>query len=536
MSAIEAELGTQPWPTEKLWRPSMILVGLCIAVLILSILPFRDSLAIMWSWWLDRPEYSHGVLMPLLAAFLILQQRDQFERKALSGSWWGVFWVVVGAVVYLFGRLASVMVMMQYAYVIILCGLLFSLAGGSLGKRLFAPCMILVLMVPLPEFIFQNLTASLQLISSKIGVAVIRLFGVSVYLEGNVIDLGSYKLEVAEACSGLRYLFPLMTLGFIMAWLYQAALWKRALVFLSSIPVTILMNSLRIGLIGVLVDHFGAAMAEGVLHDFEGWVMFMASTVVMVLEIALLSRIGRDRRPWREAFALSLPPRSPAGMPRAQWQPNAPFIAGSAIVAAMAVSNFLLPPRTEIIPARADFAGFPSRIAGWEGRRTALERVYVDQLKMDDYIMADYSQSQSRTQAVNFYVAWYDSQRAGQSAHSPRTCIPGGGWQIKSLTQTRLDEVLVHGRPLEVNRVIIGNGANRQVVYYWFQQRGRVITNEYLVKWFLFWDSLMQQRSDGALVRLVLPVANDGTLAQADDELTEFARAIAPMLTAYVPG
>ena len=127
-------------------------------------------------------------------------------------------------------------------------------------------------MIPLPEFVLANLSTRLQLLSSQLGVAFIRLFDISVFVEGNVIDLGGYKLQVAEACSGLRYLFPLMTLGFLMACFYKGARWKRVVLFLSSIPITVLMNSIRIGIIGVTVERWGIRMAEGFLHDFRaGW-------------------------------------------------------------------------------------------------------------------------------------------------------------------------------------------------------------------------------------------------------------------------
>ncbi len=111
-----------------------------------------------------------------------------------------------------------------------------------------------------------------------------RLLGISVYLEGNVIDLGSYKLEVAEACSGLRYLFPLMSVGAIMAYLINGKAWARVVVFASTIPIAILMNSFRIGVIGVLVDRYGTEQATGILHFFEGWVVFMICLALLTLE------------------------------------------------------------------------------------------------------------------------------------------------------------------------------------------------------------------------------------------------------------
>src|SRR5262249_17017045 len=138
-------------------------------------------------------------------------------------------------------------------------------------------------------FIDSQLSWRLQLISSELGGLFIRLFGVPVYLTGNIIDLGTYKLQVAEACSGLRYLYPLLGLGFPAAYLFQAPHWQRALVFLSTIPITIVMNSFRIGMVGVLVDRWGMAMADDVLHFFEGWVIFLACAAILAGEIYLLA-------------------------------------------------------------------------------------------------------------------------------------------------------------------------------------------------------------------------------------------------------
>jgi len=428
----------------------------------------------------------------------------------------------------------------QYAYVLILAGLVLSLVGSTVARNLLVPLFILLLMVPLPEFFFKNLTAGLQLFSSKIGVAFIRFWGVSVYLEGNVIDLGTYKLEVAEACSGLRYLFPLMTLGFIMAHFYKAAFWKRAVVFLSSIPVTILMNSLRIGAIGIMVDRWGQSMAEGFLHDFEGWLIFMASGAVLFAEIIVLSRLGTDRRPWRDIFGIEMPVITPESVPRSLWQPNRPFMVSCSLVVLLAAASFFLPDRVDHPPLRNSFVEFPLQIDEWTGRRVQMESVYLDALKLDDYIVADYLDNgmgaSTGSASINFYSAWYDSQRGGEATHSPRTCLPGGGWQITSLQQITLPNAYIGMVPLRINRVIIEQGSNKQLVYYWFQQRGRIVTNEYMVKWYLFWDSLTRQRTDGALVRLIIPVSQGQSLEQAEQRLQGFTRSLVSKLDKYIPG
>ena len=146
----------------------------------------------------------------------------------------------------------------------------------------------LVFMLPLPKFLYWKLTTTLQFISSEIGVSLVRAAGVPVYLDGNVIDLGIYKLQVAEACSGLRYLFPIMSFSYVFAVLYRGPVWHKIVLLLAAAPLAVLMNSVRIGIIGILVDRYGIGQAEGFLHFFEGWVIF-------------LSCIGHPVPAWRSA-------------------------------------------------------------------------------------------------------------------------------------------------------------------------------------------------------------------------------------------
>ena len=159
---------------------------------------------------------------------------------------------VAGALgAFVLGELSSIYQIIQYGFLFSLFGIIIAMVGLQGLRLVWVPFVYLLFMVPLPTFIYQGLSSALQLISSEIGVSVIRLFGISVFLEGNVIDLGIYQLQVSEACNGLRYLFPLTSFGFLCAVIFQAPWWQRAIVFVSSIPITILMNSFRIGVIGV---------------------------------------------------------------------------------------------------------------------------------------------------------------------------------------------------------------------------------------------------------------------------------------------
>ena len=162
-----------------------------------------------------------------------------------------------------------------------------------------------------------------------------------------------------------------------------------------------------------------------------------------------------------------------------------------------------------------------------------MDGLYLDALNLDDYLMADYTNPAGHS--INMYIAYYDSQRKGEAVHSPRSCLPGGGWQMEDFGQRTLEGVRVAGQPLRVNRALITLGDQRELVYYWFQQRGRVITDEFAVKWYLFWDALTRHRTDGALVRLIAPLPPGSDRAVADRELSDMAARIAPILPRYVP-
>src|SRR5487761_2317851 len=287
---------------KPIWRLSPGTATLIVLVGLLSLVPFRDGIVQMWGWWIDSEEYSHGLLIPPIVAFLIWQQRDKLERLAFSGSWWGVAVVMLGGAMLALGQLGTVFVLVQYGLFVTLLGLALALVGRPAFREIAVPMLILGFMIPLPQFVLANLSEDLQLISSQLGVGFMRAFDVSVFLQGNVIDLGGYKLQVAEACSGMRYLFPLMTIGFLMAYMYKGSWWKRAVLFLSSIPLTVLMNSLRVGTIGIMVDRWGIGMAEGFLHEFQGWAMFMLCVALMLGESALLHRVGAERGTWRQLF------------------------------------------------------------------------------------------------------------------------------------------------------------------------------------------------------------------------------------------
>jgi exosortase D (VPLPA-CTERM-specific) len=512
---------------------SIVWVGV-VATSIVFIIYFWDVIQLLFSNWLGTAEYSYGIIMPFVSGFFIWHQRNSLSKYTYTGSWLGFLLVLTGIVIYIVGELSALQIFEEYSIFIVLMGLVWSVVGYSIFKRIWIPIILLFFTIPLPSFLYQGISARLQLLSTHIGVSFIRFWNISVYVEGNVIDLGSMQLQVAEACNGLTYLFPLTSVAFICAYIYHAEFWKRLIIFLSSIPITILMNSFRIGVIGVFVEYFGKSMAEGFLHDFEGWIVFMGCIGIIVIIMWALTQIGHQNKPFNQVFGLSNPELVPVGTVYFnRFLPTQYWFASILLLVATMLSP-LHNTRIEQIPVRAEFIDFPMNIEQWSGKRLALDQKYIDSLKFKDYILADYK-SNDDLPPVNLYSAYYVSQRKGESIHSPRSCLPGGGWKIENMEEISIGIDKETRNVFKVNRVLIQKGEDRQLVYYWFKQRGRDITNEYLAKWYLFIDGLTRNRTDGALIRLTIYIPYNIDIKDIELKLDRFLRLIYPILDRFIP-
>ena len=512
-------------------QPNAIYIGLLVLLAVLvALFGFSRSLLELVRRWTAQEEYSHGFFIPVIAAWLLWSRRDAIVASLDRPSWVGPVLILLAAIMHVTGELSALWLLSQTAFIVALLGIVLGLGGYQLLKVTFVPIIFLVFAIPLPYFIDAVLSWRLQLISSQLGTSFIRMLDIPVYLEGNVIDLGVYKLQVVEACSGLRYLYPLLGLGFLAAYLFQAPFWQRALVFLSTIPITILMNSLRIGIVGILVNRWGPQDADGFLHMFEGWIIFIACALVLVAEMTLLARVNGKR-----FFEVFYPPKISASSPQqssTQAFNQVPLLSCLFLLCAMGAAGLLISARQEIQPERTTFAAFPNQIGDWRGRPAVLGSDVERGLGLTDYILSDYAQRDGRQ--VNLYIAYYASQRSGLSPHSPSVCIPGNGWQITQFERTHYTDDN-RGISLPINRVIIGKGSSKQLVYYWFEQRGTQIANEYVSKLYLLRDAILMNRTDGALVRLTTSIYPTETEADADKRLQEFTQAVLPKLTGYLP-
>jgi EpsI family protein len=259
----------------------------------------------------------------------------------------------------------------------------------------------------------------------------------------------------------------------------------------------------------------------------------MACVAILFLQIWVFARM--EKRRFSEAFGLDIPPLADLTGLLGKAKPALPVLVSVVVLAGAAALSFVISRPEQIYPEREKLSLFPLAIGDWRGREGFVEQIYLDQLKLSDYLIGYFSRPADRA-PVELWIAYYDEQVSGASVHSPKSCLPGGGWQIEKMDEHTIANVGPDGEAMVVNRAVISLGDVSQVVYYWFDQRGRQITNEFAVKWYIFEDGLRMKRTDGALVRLSTMVDDRSELAAADARLEEFVRAIDPKLAYHLPG
>jgi exosortase D (VPLPA-CTERM-specific) len=501
------------------WRS--VLYGLVVVALLLV---FKEAIIEIYARW-GEERYSHAPLVFLIALYFVWIKRGELSETNHK-AWFGVVITLCSGITLMIGELSAIWTIVQYSLVILCFGLAWTMLGLQI-KKIAVPFLLILLVVPLPYMLDVMLSGKMQLLSSSLGVAISRMLGMSVFQDGNVIDLGIYKLQVVEACSGLNYMYPLMTIGLLMGYMYKAPFIARLTLFISTIPISVIMNSFRIAMVALFVNHSGIEAAEGFMHYFEGWIVFLICIALLLLEVIVINRILKRKVSLSDSFDY-LETKSVANIAPAFNINKTPIYLALSIILLTTISTLSIHHREEIIPPRHTFESYPLQIGQWQGHRYEFQNGEKDILRLKDYFLANYSYANKK---IDVYLGYTDSQRAGFVPHSPKACIPGGGWEIAD-TRLYTIEINAHKR-FQVTRMLISKGDAKQVVYYWFHQRGRDLSNEFPMKFALLYDAIKINRTDGAIVRFVTNVY--GSEAEADVDLTNFIRLNYPLFKDFIP-
>lgn len=507
---------------------------------IMALLYYNTYMWLITNDW-NRDDYSYGYLIPFVFAYLVWENRKVFMAAPVSTTWIGLIPVVTGVCLYCVGKLAGEIFTAYLSSWLIFCGVLLILFGWQKVRQIGFALMMLIFMFPLPHFINNKVTFQLKLMATKLGVWMLQAYNMPAYREGNVIDLGFTQLQVVDACSGLRYALPLLIMGLLVAYLSKIEPWKKIVIVVSTIPISVVVNGLRIASVGILYEYWGPAVAEGFFHDFSGWFIFMTSLAIMFGEKSILKRINilKEGERKKKSNVISGDGKlktSDVGTPlnriSAFFKPPYFLIAMVLLTITLIFSQRI--EFKEKMPITRPLEEFPMSIGSWHGNSKEMEQVFIDKLDLSDYTIINYTDGSNAY--VNFYVAYYESQRTGESIHSPETCLPGSGWQFKMAGKINVPVRGPEGNTvIPVQRAVMQKGDFRQLSYFWFPMRGRILTNAYEMKFYNFWDALTRRRTDGALVRIITPVNEKEILELADARLQKFMNNMVPVLEKFLP-
>jgi exosortase len=272
--------------------PKLVSSTLLVATLVLL---YSRVILTLVDQWLHDPDYSHGFLVPILAFWILWQQRRRLSGLPADPSWWGVPIVLAAMILLLLGTLGAENFVSRVSLLVVIAGLTIHFYGWQHFRAVLFAWLVLFLMIPLPAIIANRIVLPLQFISSGLATSFMDVCGIPVYREGNIIFLPSITLEVAEACSGIRSLMAMITLAVAYGYLLESKPWRRLVLVLSAIPIAVVANSLRVMASGVLGQYWGRDKAEGFYHVFSGLVIFSFSFLLLWILHAVLRKFGEKQ-------------------------------------------------------------------------------------------------------------------------------------------------------------------------------------------------------------------------------------------------
>jgi exosortase D (VPLPA-CTERM-specific) len=512
------------------------------------LLPFLVSVVFVGSWlsafqklfirW-GSGDNSYAYLIIPLFLYICWENRHRFDFSHFRASPFALIPAILSAITMVAGELGSVETLLYIGIWLAFFSLGVFLYGMEL-RRLIFPWILLLFMIPLPPFINNMLTFNLKLAASALATQMLRLSGVSVLREGNIIDIGVEKLQVVDACSGLRFLIPMLLMALLVGYFFNKKKYSSLMLLLVVPPLSVLINGFRVYATALLLLGGHKKLADGLFHDFAGWVVFMAGGTFLLLFSFLLRKLERvselrsKDRPARsgERSPENLKDKGSFFPPKRSFQALITAVLMMVIFAgsAWSVSGRSLEQGHPGI-VRTPFNEFPMTLGEWQGKRHYLSDEIMGSLWADDYVSALFRHPEQGS-AIQLFIPYYEYQATGHTAHAPQSCLLGGGWAILS-SDDRV--VQLNEESITIRVMIMKKDEVKLIASYFFFQRGRVITSPWMNKAYLMWDALTRKRTDGALVRVELILAENKTLEDAFGELELFLGHLWPVLPKYIP-
>jgi exosortase D (VPLPA-CTERM-specific) len=493
--------------------------GVVTAAFVLAIIPVLQKLMIRW----DTGDNSYCYLIVPLFLYLCWDKKGDFQFNQFSWNFWGLIPLFLSILLIIAGELGSMETLLYIGIWGCVIGILYCLYGLRMRQLMF-PLLILAFIVPMPPFINQMLTFNLKLAASTLSVMLLRLIGVSVLQDGNIIDLGITQMQVVDACSGLRYFVPLILMALLFGYFYGRRLWQKIVLLVIVLPLSIVVNGARIFVTGMLHIWGYPELAENFFHDFSGWLVFMIAGAILFGVSLVLRKIGPDR--------IAPAVKDSGGRVVSVQRQLAITIVLCLVFVGSGWALQRLPSAANL-PERSSFKSFPMEIGKWSARRNYIDDAILKELWADDYVSATYSRD-GIPNTIQLLIPFYEYQGTRHTAHAPQSCMLGSGWALAESHDRSVD--VGNGRQISVRVSLWKKGDYTIYGAYFFLTRGRVITSPWANKFYLIADAFTRQRTDGALVRMEVSMVPGQSISDADALLEDFLRGLWPVLGAYVPG
>jgi len=502
------------------------------ALLVLFVAAYWVPLSSMVTTWQKNEDYSYGFLIPVVSLYLLWDMRERLRGVKVDGSW-SVFPVLLFLVLLsVYGILGSSgNIAMPSVPLLIICFTAFCF-GIELTKRLILPLGFLIFMVPIPAVLERTIGMYLKTISSVLGGKIIQLFNISVNVSGNIIDLGVTQLQVVDACNGLRYVFPLLAIGIIYAYLFERIAWKRVFCVVITVPIAILTNALRIGITGILTNFYGPSVAEGFFHDFSGWILFMASSFMLFL-IGRILKFFPPKENKIEKPDPAVPEKSDT--PRQMMMGSGgsgPFVISVAVlvvVAGLSLSTKALPP----VVIQGGIAGFPPVFSSWSGQASPVDPEIIEMSGAEQAFNGSYRNAQG--EEVSLYIGYRGTAFLSNENffHSPTVCLPSSGWETHEVTTRTIDSVPFFGR-LTVSRMIISSMGSKAVVYFWFQTKNKATHDKSINRFDLALHAIRRDNTHDLFIRTITYTKPGEAMNDSEQRMDGFVRDMMAALLRYL--
>jgi len=274
--------------TNKITVPLILQIAILTAAFGLL---FHHTIAKLVGDWSTDDNFSHGFLVPLIAAYMIWHYRERLTTITVRSSNWGYLLLAGGMLAHVTGNVGAELFVQRFSIILTLMGLTVIFFGVQVFKHTFVPLIYLLLMIPIPAIIWNKIAFPLQLFAAKLSADFIALIGITVLREGNIIHLTNTTLEVVDACSGLRSLTSMLALSAAFAYISSLTKTAKWMLFLSAVPIAIAVNIVRLTVTAILARYVGPETAQGFLHDLSGFMIFFVALILLYLTQVLLLRI-----------------------------------------------------------------------------------------------------------------------------------------------------------------------------------------------------------------------------------------------------